>query len=164
MKDESETRIERIKRVLEGLRDKQGRLTAHALVRAAKNPKHPLHNEFEWDDAKAAYANRIDRANELIRYVTVVVVDRTQTIVTPFYVRDPQKRGDEPGMIAINSAMINRREATAIMMAELARCEQSIKRARAVVHTLDKSHRGLSAHFEKMLQDIVEVRRILDAA
>jgi len=48
-----------------------GRLTPKGVVSAAKDPKHVLHRHFEWNDAKAAEAYRIDQARELIRVVRV---------------------------------------------------------------------------------------------
>ena len=157
------SRQDKIRSAIEALRDKHGRITAQRLVRAARSFKHPLHNEFEWDDRKAAAANRIDRANELIRFVTVVTVSKNERIVTPFYVRDPAMKGNEPGMIAITSDLIDRVSAEKIMLAELERCESSIKRARTVVGQLDKGHRGLSLRLEQMLAAIVETRELLAA-
>lgn len=56
------------------IRKKRGRLTAEIVVTEAANPKHPLHNEFDWDDATAAHAQRLDRASRLIRMVKIKVV------------------------------------------------------------------------------------------
>lgn len=158
-----DTRKERIRQAIDALRDKNGRITAEQVVRAARPKSHPLHSEFEWDDKRAAAAHRIDRANELIRYVTVVTVEKAVTVVTPYYVRDPTKKGNEPGMVAITSAILNRKNAEKVMMAELDRCESAIRRARSVVGQLDKTHKGLSQRLETMLQDIVETRELLAA-
>jgi hypothetical protein len=48
-----------------------GRLTPSAVVEAATNPKSPLHRHFEWDNAKAAAAYRIDQAREIIRVIRI---------------------------------------------------------------------------------------------
>ena len=160
--EESE-RMARIRAAIEELRDKHGRITGRMFVNAAKNPKHPCHHEFIWDNKKAADIQRIDRANELIRYVTVVVIDRTQKIVAPCYVRDPMKRGNEAGMIAITSSLLNRQHAEKIMLGELERCQAAIERARSVTNILDKTHRGLSLHLEEMLEQIVQIRRMMAA-
>ena len=36
----------------------------HRIVEAARHPRHPLHNEFEWDDAKAAKTAREEALRE----------------------------------------------------------------------------------------------------
>lgn len=48
-----------------------GRLTPLAVVEAARDRKSPLHRHFEWDDAKAAEAYRLDQAREIVRVVRI---------------------------------------------------------------------------------------------
>lgn len=48
-----------------------GELTPLAVVEAASRPKHVLHRHFEWDDAKAAQAYRLDQARTIIRAIHV---------------------------------------------------------------------------------------------
>ena len=48
-----------------------GNLSPHDVVEAARADRHPLHRHFEWDDAKAAEAYRLDQARHLIRIVRV---------------------------------------------------------------------------------------------
>lgn len=49
----------------------KGRLTPKDVVERARNPRNTLHKHFEWDDAKAADAHRLEQARELIRVVRV---------------------------------------------------------------------------------------------
>lgn len=57
---------------LASVADEQGgRLTPRMVVEAAKTKDHPLHRHFEWDDAVAADAYRLDQARNLIRLVRV---------------------------------------------------------------------------------------------
>lgn len=49
----------------------EGRLTPRAVIEAARNERSPLHRHFEWDDAVAAEAYRLDQAREIIRVVRV---------------------------------------------------------------------------------------------
>jgi len=149
---------------LEKLRDKSGRLTAEQVYQAAKNKRHPLHKEFIWDDKKAAYLQRIERANELIRYATQIVITRNIKIDVPCYVRDPSKAGNEAGMISLTSADLDKQQSEKIMLAELDRCEYAIVRARGVVGFLDKSHPGLSIKLEEMLAAIIYAKSMLQAA
>ena len=149
---------------LEKLRDDDGRLTAEQVYEAARNKRHPLHKEFIWDDKKAAYEQRIARANELIRYATQTVIRRDVKIEVPCYVRDPDKAGNEAGMISLTSADLDKQQSEKIMLAELDRCESAIVRARAVVSFLDKTHPGLAIKLEEMLAAIVHARTMLKAA
>lgn len=54
------------------VRDQHGRLTPQLVVEAARDPEHPLHSRFEWDDAVAGEAWRRQQAHELIRKAKVV--------------------------------------------------------------------------------------------
>ena len=45
--------------------DEQGRLNNEVLVDEARNPEHPCHPEFEWDDTVAAHAHRLSQAGAL---------------------------------------------------------------------------------------------------
>lgn len=49
-----------------------GKLSPRDVVDAARNKAHPLHKHFEWDDALAAAAHRIEQARSIIRVVRVV--------------------------------------------------------------------------------------------
>jgi len=56
---------------LEGIYRDHGKLTPHLVVEEARPIDSPLHSRFEWDDAVAAEAYRIDQARELIRSVRI---------------------------------------------------------------------------------------------
>lgn len=132
-------RMERIQAALEALRKEgKGRLTAERIVRAAAAKSHPLHGEFIWDDKRAAHRQRLNRARELISYVTIVVVHRPNRILAPYYVRDPRSPPDVQGHIAITDEQIRHEDAHAIMLAELARIEGNIERARGAAAQLGK--------------------------
>lgn len=62
-----------------GLRDQlamihqaHGKLTPHLVLETARDPQHPLHSRFEWNDSLAAERYRLAQAHELIRSVRVV--------------------------------------------------------------------------------------------
>ena len=54
-----------------------GRLTANDVVEASRPEHAPLHKAFEWDDAVAAEAYRLEQAKYVIRSVDVVVEQAT---------------------------------------------------------------------------------------
>lgn len=58
--------------ILQGIYDERGELTPALVVDLARDPEHPLHHRFEWDDGKAAEAWRIEQGATLIRSVRVV--------------------------------------------------------------------------------------------
>ncbi len=57
---------------LKAIYEERGRLTPEDVVDEARDPEHPLHNRFEWDDTTAAEAWRRTQAHELIRSCRVV--------------------------------------------------------------------------------------------
>lgn len=57
------------------IRRQRGKLTAEIVVEAVAAKQHPLHDLFEWDNAAAAHAHRLDRARYLMR--TVYVLEET---------------------------------------------------------------------------------------
>ena len=57
---------------LQAVYDEHGRLTPAAVVDTARPADHPLHGRFEWDNAVAGDAYRLDQARRLIRSVRVV--------------------------------------------------------------------------------------------
>jgi hypothetical protein len=59
------------------LETKFGGLTAQLVLDDAKDPASVLHKHFEWDDAKAATLQRLERAGGLIRSFHLIV--RTST-------------------------------------------------------------------------------------
>jgi hypothetical protein len=154
-----------IKAALEELRDRQGRITPDRVVQAAKNPKHVLHREFGWDDRKEANLRRLDRARDLIvQYVTVTVIYKNERLSAPYFVRDPTAAPLTQGYIALVGDEMNRENATAVMIAELARCESSISRARRITGILDSRFPGLSNQLEALLAKVVELRTTVERA
>ncbi len=56
---------------LTAIRDERGSLTPALVVDAARDPEHPLHSRFEWDDTTAAEKWRLEQAGQLLRVVTL---------------------------------------------------------------------------------------------
>ena len=57
---------------LERIREEHGGLTAKIVVDEAKPKGSPLHNQFQWNDKKAAEEYRLQQARHLVAAVTVV--------------------------------------------------------------------------------------------
>ncbi len=62
-------------RLLE-LYDRDGKLTAESVLSEAYDAESPLHAEFEWDDAQAAYQYRLEQARLLVRKAEVTIMER----------------------------------------------------------------------------------------
>ncbi len=58
---------------LQEIYDRRGVLTPALVVDVARDPGHPLHHRFEWDDTVAAEEYRRVQAGDLIRSVTIKV-------------------------------------------------------------------------------------------
>ena len=72
------------------------RLIPEKVVETAQNPMSPLHPLFEWDDAKAAQAHRIEQARHLLRSVQVTIItNKGQEITTRMTVTS--ERHKQPG-------------------------------------------------------------------
>lgn len=62
---------------LQDVYDANGDLTPSLVVDAARDPSHPLHQRFEWDDSVAGEAWRREQAHRLIQSVRVVYREAT---------------------------------------------------------------------------------------
>lgn len=60
---------------LTAIRAEHGVLTAPVVVGVARDPGHPLHDRFEWDDTIAGERFREHQARELIRSVRIKYTD-----------------------------------------------------------------------------------------
>lgn len=57
-----------------------GTLTPQLVVDVARDPAHPLHSRFEWNDALGAEAWRRQQAHELIRKVKIVYREASESV------------------------------------------------------------------------------------
>ena len=112
-----------------------GRLTAAAVVEAARDSAHPLHGFFDWDDTTAAHQHRLAQGRELIRSVRVVVEVKGLAVVAPYYLSDPEPVKDG-GYLAIPTVRTDAKLATRMILEELHRAASAIKRAREVAAAL----------------------------
>lgn len=75
--------------------ERGGRIRPDDLIRAARDPQHPCHGDFTWDDAQAAEERRHDQARALIRWFRYEVeLVGGEKIAVPCYISDPN---DESG-------------------------------------------------------------------
>ena len=63
---------------LQAIYDETGQLTPAVVLDRARDPEHPLHQRFDWDDNQAAERWRLHQAGQLIRSVKVNI-ERSET-------------------------------------------------------------------------------------
>jgi hypothetical protein len=94
-----------LEREMERVRKATGskRTNAKDLVSAAANPKSPLHDEFEWDDAVCGHKYRLHQARYLMRAIVVtyetIPMGKAQTvrIIRTRAYTNPRPKGQSEG-------------------------------------------------------------------
>lgn len=114
-----------VRRELETIRvNSGGVLTEEAVIKAARNEKHPLHSRFTWDDTEAAIQWRLEQARDLIRSVYVTIEDSKQKgISVRAYASLPSDREGNGGYRAISDVMRDSNLRTELLVCALAELE-----------------------------------------
>lgn len=86
---------------ISNLESRGGKLAPEDVLAAAKSDSSPIHGCFEWDDATAGTAYRIEQARELIRRVHIELTYKKRDIRVVRYVRDPSKTMETAGYVHI---------------------------------------------------------------
>jgi len=148
----SESKTDRIAARLREI-EQSGTLTPEAVLADAVDPSSPLHGEFEWDDAKAAHEQRLDRARAVIRSVRVVIHDSQRQATSVCYVRDPRCEPSQQGYVATQVLKTDRDLAREALNAEVSRAGAAMARARDVAEAL-----GLTDEVEDTIRSIETLR------
>jgi hypothetical protein len=80
-----------VQNAIQSIYDRDGKVVPTAVVNEAKRADSALHNQFEWDDSKAAHSYRLVQARTLIRRVRIVT---TETDEPERLVHVPEKSGE----------------------------------------------------------------------
>ena len=64
-------RNDKLLKSLKEIEQRRGVLKPQFVVQEAEDPSHPLHSEFDWDDAVAAEKHRLQQARQLISKVRI---------------------------------------------------------------------------------------------
>jgi hypothetical protein len=153
----SEIRHETIKAALAKIA-KEGKLTAETVVEKASNPRHPLHDEFEWDDTVAGAKWRLEQARELIRYVHVTITTDTETRRCHVYVRDPEMPAGEQGYRDTATIVNQRQLSLRVVQNEMVHIRGAINRAQGAAAYL-----GVESELERMLEACMRTQEALAA-
>lgn len=65
---------------LVSIRDTRGDLNSEIVVEEATDTSHPLHDQFDWNDATAGHKYRLEQAAKMLRTVRIT---RQESITTP---------------------------------------------------------------------------------
>lgn len=128
---------EAVRAAVLALEDAKGRITPDRVLRAAADPKSPLHGEFEWNDGKAAHAYRIDQARRLIVSVRVTVTVEACELPISRYVRDPRVPAHEQGYVDVEKLVRNPGPTRAMVRYEIERAMAVVMRARGYAKVAD---------------------------
>lgn len=122
---------EQVKEALEKIANENGGTLRPAdVVNAARDPEHPLHERFQWDDAKAGEAHRLDQARSLIKSVKVEITTTTRKINAVAYVHDPSLPAREPGYVHVAKVRSKEELAREHVAAEVTRLASTMERTR----------------------------------
>lgn len=81
--------------MLLAIREKRGRLTPQIVLDEARDPAHPLHSRFEWDNNIAAEKYRLLQAASLLRVKYKTETSGGQRDLRAFWVTRPVANDDE---------------------------------------------------------------------
>ena len=135
-----------------GLADENGNIEPDALTAAAQGNNSPIHGLYEWRDEVAAAAYRREVSKKLIRFVKLEVVINKVSVISPYYVVDPNRPKKSRRYIEITVAAKEREVARQVLFAEVDRITLAIQRALAVARVLGLHDelRALLRHAESL--------------
>ena len=110
------------------LEDPSGHVASEDLVKAAADPDHPAHSEFEWDDTEAGRLYRLEQAAAIIRRVKIEVEVNEIKVKAVRYVSIPDD--DKRGFVAVPKMRLS--AVKLLMLDELRRIAGNVERTIAV--------------------------------
>lgn len=122
---------------IRALEDRAGRVRPADLVEAASHRRHPMHDDFIWDDAKAAHQQRLNQARQYIAQVRFVTTTSSKTITSVAYVHDPAAVAKEQGYVHVSRLQSERENATAALLSEMVQVQARLERARELAAALE---------------------------
>jgi hypothetical protein len=129
------------------VRGQHGKLTPQIVVDVARDPGHPLHSRFEWDDTVAGEAWRRQQAHELIRKVKVVYQEATESA--------PEK--EVRGFIAIPSPEGH-------VFDPVEEVVEDPFRRQLTLNTMEREWKSLLKRYQEFEEFLSMVRQDVDAA
>jgi len=125
--------------VLAELEDSDGTVTASRVVDAARDPNHPFHSRFEWDDTVASEKYRQQQARTLIRSVRYVVRTDHSVARSVRYIRSPDADPRTQSYTSVHKLRQDEDAARTALIQEFGRVGALLRRARDLAQTLGLS-------------------------
>ena len=135
-----------------------GTLRPEDVGKAARAADHPLHSRFEWDNAKAAEAHRLDQARSLIRSVKVTISTTTRNLSVCWFAHDPMLPPGEQGYVSQVKIRSSEEIARAAVASEFQRVASALERLRD--QALAAGMGGEAALADRMLGEIAATVRV----
>ena len=148
-----------VEQELKSIYERDGILKPDAVIESAKDAKSPLHGFFDWDDSVAAAKWRIEQARELIRTVKLSVITERETIIAPYYIRDPRNTDNTQGYVATLQVKTERALAYEALAYEMNRLEAVISRVASLINAL-----GLEKEIQRLTSNVAKLREKVNAA
>lgn len=127
---------------LQALHDQFGTLTPELVVETARDPKHPLHDRFDWDDTIAAQKWRLEQAGQLLRVT---------------YRPDPSKPTDLRAFVAIKGSDSHR---STYVPTEEALADDFTRQI--VLNAMAREWKSLKKRYEHMAEFAELIRRDIE--
>ena len=134
--------------------DSRGRIIPERVVSKARDPKSPLHHQFDWNDARCANTKRLEVAAELIRRFKYTVVYNDIKLACPVYIHDPDS--NESAYVETVVVAKDNAKARHTLEDELARIKGALHRAMVLADVFQ-----LSTTFQQMLDIAMDAERVL---
>jgi hypothetical protein len=116
--------------------DKTGRVTPRGMVDAAKDDAHPLHGQFDWDDARVADQHRMAVARQLLTKVGYIGKDvRGRIVPTQYFVHEPGV--EQQSYVPLSAVARDKKQSYALLLEEMARIESLIRRAQRIADVVN---------------------------
>ena len=132
--------------------NENGTITPDLVVKVASDPKNVLHHLFEWDDAKAGNAYRVDQARQIITSVKINIITESRTISAVSYVRDPRLPHDQQGYVSVAKLKTDKDLAKDSIRYEFERAYAHLHRAKTHAEIL-----GMEDQVSALLNTLEEV-------
>lgn len=139
---------------LKTLQDADGFIDPERVVEDARNPTSFAHDLFDWDDASAAHAHRLDVARQLIRSVRYVeTVTRIELQAVPEWVH-VTRPGKPQGYAPLDHVKSNAEMSQEVLNSELKQATAALKRALAIGEVL-----GVRTQIEDVIATLVQLQQ-----
>ena len=135
-KNAIKTRLEKLTKL------NKGRLTPSKVVHDAKAKTSPLHDQFTWDDDKAAELHRLWQARNLIKTVKIKITTERRVVTTVRYVRDPEADAKEQGYVDVVTLRDDKALAFEALESEINRASVLMDRALDLSEALELGDMG----------------------